>query len=128
MSFLRRPGGATPYAQSASLGNHTVRPFVLVPPDVPAGPSVPTCSAGTLVQPSAGNCCVHLLDAWRQEALGRVTQENQIKAQRIDELQQSIEAMHRNVEMIPEILARNPGIREVEAALQRKRRLATTGL
>ncbi len=53
--------------------------------------------------------------------LVRVTQDNQIKAQRIEELQQSVEAMRRNMEMIAEVLAANPSIREVAAALQRKR-------
>jgi integrase len=57
-----------------------------------------------------------------KDDLVRVTQENQIKAQRIDELQQSIEAMHRNVEMIAEVLAANPSVQQVAAALQRKRR------
>jgi hypothetical protein len=56
-----------------------------------------------------------------KDDLVKVTQENQIKAQRIDELQQSIEAMRRNMEMITEVLARNPSVREVEEALRRKR-------
>ena len=58
-----------------------------------------------------------------KDDLSRVAQENQIKEQRIEELQRSVEAMRRNVEMITEILAKNPSIREVELALQRKRRL-----
>jgi hypothetical protein len=61
-----------------------------------------------------------------KDDLVRVSQENQIKSQRIDELQQSVEAMRRNLEMITEVLARNPNIREVEAALRRKRQLVAT--
>jgi len=59
-----------------------------------------------------------------KDDLSRVTQDNQIKAQRIEELQDSVEAMRQNVEMITEVLARNPSIRDVERALIRKRRLA----
>ena len=58
----------------------------------------------------------------------RVSQENQIKSQRIDQLQQSVQAMQRNMEMITEILARNPSIREVELALERKHRAGMQGV
>jgi integrase len=57
-----------------------------------------------------------------KDDLVKVTQENQIKSQRIEELQQSVEAMRRNVEMITEVLAANPSVQQVAAALERKRR------
>jgi len=62
-----------------------------------------------------------------KDDLVKVTQENQIKAQRIDELQQSIAAMHRNVEMITEILAKKPTIEDVELALEWKKARTNVG-
>jgi integrase len=56
-----------------------------------------------------------------KDDLARVNQDNQIKTQRIDELQQSLEAMQQSVRMISEVLAANPSIAEVEAAVARKR-------
>ncbi len=52
----------------------------------------------------------------------RVNQDNQIKAQRIDELQHSLEGLKQNLEMISEVLATKPKVQEVEAALAQKRR------
>jgi hypothetical protein len=40
----------------------------------------------------------------------------------LQELQQSVEAMRRNMELIAEVLAANPSIQQVAAALQRKQR------
>lgn len=54
----------------------------------------------------------------------RVSQENQIKGQRIEGPQASIEAMRRSKEMITEILASNPSVRDVGKALKRRARLA----
>jgi len=57
-----------------------------------------------------------------KDDLARVNQDNQIKAQRIDQLQHSLEAMQRNVDLISAVLARNPSLHEVEQALAQKRR------
>ena len=54
-----------------------------------------------------------------------MNQDNEIKGQRIAELQESIESMKRHVEMISEVLAANPAIEEVERAIARKRRSIT---
>jgi spore coat polysaccharide biosynthesis protein SpsF (cytidylyltransferase family) len=61
-----------------------------------------------------------------KEDLARITLDNQVKAQRMAELQQSLEVMNRNMQMITEVLAANPSIQQVEAAIRRKRHLATT--
>jgi spore coat polysaccharide biosynthesis protein SpsF (cytidylyltransferase family) len=61
-----------------------------------------------------------------KDDLARITLDNQVKAQRMAELQQSLEVMNRNMQMITEVLAANPSIQQVEAALRRKRQLATT--
>jgi len=57
-----------------------------------------------------------------KDDLVRVTQDNQIKAQRLEQLQQSLDTMQRNIVMITEILAANPSVQEVALALQRKRK------
>ncbi|MCL4176371.1 MAG: site-specific integrase [Verrucomicrobia bacterium] len=61
-----------------------------------------------------------------KEDLARITLDNQIKAQRMAELQQSLDAMNRNMQMITEVLAVKPSVRDVEAVLQRKRRAEAT--
>lgn len=57
-----------------------------------------------------------------KEDLTRVTQDNQIKSQRIDELRESLESMQRHVALIGEVLATKPSVHDVEQALARKRK------
>ena len=56
-----------------------------------------------------------------KEDFVRVNQDNQIKSQRIEELQNSIETMKRSVELITQILESNPQLEQVINAIQQKR-------
>ena len=45
-----------------------------------------------------------------------------MKAQRIEELQRSVESLRQNMELMSEILARQPTVRVVEKAIELRRR------
>ncbi len=56
-----------------------------------------------------------------KDDLARVTQDNSIKTQRIEDLQKSVDEMRQGFELVADLLQANPDLQDLEAAIRRRR-------